>query len=295
MPDGATPEDMTESTGFKFVLAVLRALATHDDRIIEWFKARTEKRTSEVGGIVDFDLGTVLRKRLDAEEFAQQIELKCWNRVARLSFRSYDEARAWAVSLNLVNRQAWRDLRKKASTSKDWPADIPGSPEGYYQGRGWRDWGDFLDTGRFRVSEYLPYAEAREWVRSAGAKTRSDFEKLNRPTNIPSTPETVYCDEGWIGWGDFLGTGRIANYLRELWPYEKAREFAHKLNLRTSPEWKDYCDGKRPDLPPRPPEVPYSPFKSYQGKGWVSWDAFLAPRWRAYPLARDFAHSLKLS
>lgn len=112
---------------------------------------------------------------------------------------------------------------------------------------------------------------------------------------MPASPDQFYEADGWRGWGEFLGTGRIANHLRELWPYEKAREFAHQLNLRTSPEWKDYCDGKRPDLPPRPLEVPYSPFKSYRGKGWVSWDAFLAPRWRAYALARDFAHSLKLS
>ena len=45
-------------------------------------------------------------------------------------------------------------------------------------------------------------------------KTEINFHKLHKagklPSGIPSSPRTVYKKE-WKGWGDFLGTGRVAN------------------------------------------------------------------------------------
>lgn len=366
VPDGATPDDIAESTGFKFVLSVLRALAAQDDRIIDWFRAKQDGESSDVGALFEVDLREIVSATVDADRFCQEIEIKCWEQVARLSFRPYHHAREWARSLEADGVREWWQKRRELALSGKWPADIPADAYNRYVGKGWVSWGDFLGTGRVATFDmvFVPYERAREWARSLnlcsskewqdysagrrpdlpkrptdvpaspdttyenagwvswadfldserfrikyasyaeasqwgianGIKTGDEWATFpDRPENIPASPDKFYATDGWLGWGDFLGTGRIANYLRVLWPYEKAREFAHQLNLRTSPEWKDYCDGKRPDLPPRPPEVPYSPFKSYQGKGWVSWDAFLAPRWRDYPLARDFAHSLKLS
>jgi predicted helicase len=60
VPDGATLDDVTATSAFKFVLFVLRALAAHDERIIEWFRATAEGRTPEVGGLVDFDFANVV-------------------------------------------------------------------------------------------------------------------------------------------------------------------------------------------------------------------------------------------
>lgn len=36
---------------------------------------------------------------------------------------------------------------------------------------------------------------------------------------IPNRPERYYKNRGWVSWGDFLGTGRVANQ------YKKRSEF----------------------------------------------------------------------
>ena len=38
---------------------------------------------------------------------------------------------------------------------------------------------------------------------------------------------------------DWLGSGRL-NKNEEYWPYEKARDFVHKLDLKNSDEWLEY-------------------------------------------------------
>ena len=30
-----------------------------------------------------------------------------------------------------------------------------------------------------------------------------------RPNDIPSTPDNVYKEQGWQGWGHWLGTGNV--------------------------------------------------------------------------------------
>ncbi|MDO8541492.1 MAG: DEAD/DEAH box helicase family protein [Opitutaceae bacterium] len=78
VPDGATLDEVTAMSAFKFVLLVLRALAAHDERIIEWFRATAEGRTPEVGGLIDFDFANVvIPLGVNAAEFASQIEVRC--------------------------------------------------------------------------------------------------------------------------------------------------------------------------------------------------------------------------
>jgi hypothetical protein len=293
VPDGATPEDMEETTAFKFVLTVLRSLATQDDRIVEWFRATSEGRTPEVAGLVNFDLREALPAAVSAAEFANQIEIKCWERIARLAFRKFEDARAWARELGLKSFSEWWPLKHAMFAEGKWPLDIPARPSGHYEKRGWTSWGDFLNTVKFQTV-YVSFEAARSWARAKNLKTGAEWNELkDLPIEIPSTPDNVYANSGWLGWGDFLGTGRVANYLREFWPYEKAREFVHSLNIRTSAEYYIYRNGGRPDLPPRPDGVPYSPDQSYKGAGWINWDSFLPFRWRPYPEARAFAQSLK--
>jgi hypothetical protein len=45
-------------------------------------------------------------------------------------------------------------------------------------------------------------------------------------------------------------------------PYEEAREYVHKLNLKNQKEWQDYSkSNKKPDY------IPATPQKVYKGKG----------------------------
>ena len=40
---------------------------------------------------------------------------------------------------------------------------------------------------------------------------------------------TTYKDQGWIGWGDWLGTGTIAAKFRKFRSFKEAKEYAHGL------------------------------------------------------------------
>jgi hypothetical protein len=55
--------------------------------------------------------------------------------------------------------------------------------------------------------------------------------------------------------GDWLGTGKIADRLRQFQPFKKARSFVRGLGLKSQSEWYAYSkSGQRPeDIPSNPP------------------------------------------
>ena len=58
---------------------------------------------------------------------------------------------------------------------------------------------------------HLPFGEALAVARSLGLASRTEREAWRkegrRPPNAPSTPEKIYKDGGWQGWGHWCGTG----------------------------------------------------------------------------------------
>ena len=52
----------------------------------------------------------------------------------------------------------------------------------------------------------------------------------NKPEDIPAYPDGVYKDSGWVSWGDWLGTGRIANQNKVYRSFDEARAFVHSLD-----------------------------------------------------------------
>jgi len=80
----------------------------------------------------------------------------------------------------------------------------------------------------------------------------------------------------------------------ELLPFEVAREFVHKLGLKSSKEWAEYCKSGN-----KPSGIPHSPYRAYKNhwKGWSDWLGSITPREmprRTFEKAREFVHSLKL-
>jgi hypothetical protein len=68
-------------------------------------------------------------------------------RVRAKKYRSFEDARAFAVTLNLHSRKQWRDYVKgefPATTAK--PADVPAHPDGIYKTKGWQGWRHWLGT-----------------------------------------------------------------------------------------------------------------------------------------------------
>ena len=131
--------------------------------------------------------------------------------------------------------------------------------------------GDWLGT--FRIApgdhQFLPFEEARAFARSLNLKSGewSTYRKSGKkPDNIPSNPNRTYAEAGWVGMGDWLGTGAIASHLREFLSFREARAFAHSLNLKSETEWRAYCkSGKRPS------NIPSNPANSMQTMAGLEW------------------------
>jgi hypothetical protein len=209
--------------------------------------------------------------------------------------RSFKQARIFVHSLNLKSVDEWRDYCKSGKK----PPDIPVSARSVYGNDGWIGWGDWLGTGRVAHGGQRPFKEARNFVRSRKLKNEREWriycQSGKKPADIPATPANVYGNDGWIGWGDWLGTGRVAHGGQR--PFKEARDFVRRLGLKSSVEWLDYCrSGKRPG------DIPSNPYKTYAKSGWVGMGDWLGTgtipppqrQYQSFKKARAFVHGLGL-
>jgi superfamily II DNA or RNA helicase len=145
------------------------------------------------------------------------------------------------------------------------------------------------------------FDDAKEFVHNlnlSGEKDWRVFSKSNKlPSDIPATPSTVYLSSGWNGYGDWLGTGRIANTMRRYLPFNEARKIVHGFNLMSQKDWKDFKrDGKLPI------EIPTHPNEIYKTQGWISWGDWFGTNtiatsertFRFFNDARSYVHKLKI-
>ena len=90
--------------------------------------------------------------------------------------------------------------------------------------------------------KFLPYEKAKEEVKKLGLKSASvyrNYHKINKPRQLPSTPENHYQNKGWIDWGNFLGTGTAASQDTG-WSIEKVKELLKSIiETRVIYEWPE--------------------------------------------------------
>jgi superfamily II DNA or RNA helicase len=214
-------------------------------------------------------------------------------------FRPFEEARAYVHALRLRSTDEWREYGKSGQR----PADIPAAPNENYEDHGWVGWGDWLGTGTLASSlrSYRPFNEARDFVRTLGLRSKTAWPEYARsgdkPADIPAAPDNHYKNNGWAGWGDWLGTGTLQTQMRTYLPFEEARTFVRGLGLHSANEWRAALkDGRIPA------NLPVTPYTVYRDTGWRSWGDWvgtgtIAPRQRRYRTfteARAFARSLTL-
>jgi hypothetical protein len=128
-------------------------------------------------------------------------------------------AKNFAKSLNFKSTKQWNEYCKKNKL----PAGISPNPQYIYKNKGWIGMNDFLGTGKISSqllhSKFLTYKKAKQFAIkfnfNSKAEWKSFIKKNEIPKNIPRNPEISYGrNNEWKGWGDFLGTGRIANQLK---------------------------------------------------------------------------------
>ena len=161
------------------------------------------------------------------------------------------------------------------------------------------------------LRDFQPFKKARAFIRRLGLRTRQEWQsyckgrlpgKGRKPKDIPILPNVSYKDEGWIGWGDWLGTGAVASFLRQYRSFVEAVEFVRQLGLGNQTEWTTYCKGKLPGRKPKPDDIPANPYQTYVDKGWTSLGDWLgtgnvAPflrQFRKFKIAHRFIRQLGL-
>jgi superfamily II DNA or RNA helicase len=112
---------------------------------------------------------------------------------------SFADARIFMHQFGLKSQRGFETWSKNQR-----PAFIPSNPRDFY-GAEWTTMDDFLGYKK----SYRPFLEACEYARSKGFKLRMEWLQFAAtsefPSDIPIHPAGVYRNQGWSGWGDFLG------------------------------------------------------------------------------------------
>ena len=182
-----------------------------------------------------------------------------WN-----GYMDYNELVEYIKPFKIKTQLEW----KKYWELNEKPYNVPGYPQNTY--KEWVSWYKFLGT-KEKVP-YVSYDDAEKFARVLKLKKLKEWmkwSKTNRPDGIPSNPQTVYKDKGWVSWGVFLGTGVIADINKVFLPFVEAKNYIHRLKLKNAKEWREYSINKRPTSIPSNPKEYYS--KTNEWISWMDW------------------------
>ncbi len=201
---------------------------------------------------------------------------------------SYEESKKIVQKLKLKSSVDWRELDKSTIQS-----NIPKRPNNYYNEKGWISWADWLGYKgrRNNNAKYLDYETAKKVIHNLNLKSSTEwinYCKANKtPVNIPKDPRTVYKNNGWISLGEWLGTGRVADHLKNYLSFKEARDYVRKLNLKNANEWKNYVKINNIQNIPKRADV------TYEHEGWSGWKNFLGTennkKFDSYKKAQEWA------
>jgi hypothetical protein len=143
--------------------------------------------------------------------------------------------------------------------------NIPHKPSATY--KEWTSWPDFLNNGFDR--DYVSYEEAKQICLENNIVCRNDYytfkENGNLPKGLPSYPDGVYKNKGWVGWPEFFNLERRNN--RKYRTIELAKEFLYPLKLHRT--------GYKEQFNTFPKDIPYRPDEYYKNNGWKNWADYL--------------------
>jgi len=261
-----------DNDNFNEILSVVRGLAANDERIVDYFKFKESERIekSKAGErIFNFE---VFSEYIDENELKENLQIKLWEKLSRFEWMPFEKARDIVRKLNLKSQTEWHIYTK----SKNYNFMLPKAPDQKYKNDGWKSWGDFFGTDfvAYRYRSYISYEEAKKIIHPFSISSVTQWYNFKKskdfPKEFPKTPETIYKNDGWKSWGDFLGNKRRSNHKRNFLSYNQLKIEIKKLNLKTKNDWVKYFKNNS-----RPANIPYDPFTVYKNKGWESWGEFL--------------------
>ena len=290
-----------DNENFQEILNVVRGLAANDERIIEEFKDKSQN-IGRVTGARE-EIFSIDQALLEESELVGNLNIKLWEKLSRFQWLEYKEAEKFARGLNLNSSSDWKKYTKSKARHKY----IPVNPNSVYRSDGWESWGVFLGTGTIAPGkiQYRKFESARKFARSLGLKNYNEWIKYcktndTKPLDIPQDPINQYKNAGWIGYGDWLGTGNIHYNKRELIDLIDLKKLIKKQGLKSTKDWERYYEKNRSDFINN---IPKYPNIAYKKRGWISWGDFLGTGYVAthkrkyidFEQARNYARNLNLN
>jgi superfamily II DNA or RNA helicase len=219
--------------------------------------------------------------------------------LASKEYRSFEDGKKFAKTLNIKSAKEWAELYKKAEI----PSDIPLSPNSVYLKTGWVSWGDWLGSEYIanQQRDYKKYDLAKTFVQKLGLKSVAEWKEYcksrKKPQDIPNNPDQYYKNKGWISFGEWLGSGTIAPHRMTFKPFFEAKKYVQSLKLKSSTEWYEYSKSSE-----RPNDIPGNPGRVYKDKGWKGYGDWLGNGTIAnqnkaflnFSDAKKYVHKLKL-
>ncbi|MDA8910453.1 DEAD/DEAH box helicase family protein [Crocinitomicaceae bacterium] len=275
-----------DNDNFDEILAIVRGLASNDERIVEYFKDKNQKEKKGTREGSQFQL-EVVSEYMDEEELTKQLEIRLWEKLSKFNWMPFKEAREFAWNLRLKGQKEWKNYAR----SKKRPNDMPTKPWSTYKSKGWIGLGDWLGLTPGWNGEWRDYISARKYVRGLKLKNQKEWIEYSKseikPFDIPATPDKVYKDEGWISLSDWLGSTNIHEKI--FMEFEEARQYIRSFNLKGQ---KDYREWRKSNQCPS--NFPSHPQKEYVDQGWLSFGDFIGttPGWNgeflSYEDAKEF-------
>lgn len=92
-----------------------------------------------------------------------------------------------------------------------------------------------------KKNQYRDYQSAAEYVQQMNITSVRHFKRLKKekkiPEDIPSNPNRTYKNQGWISWGHFFGTGRVATKDKKFRIFKKAMKYIQKKRIKSAQEY----------------------------------------------------------
>ena len=189
-------------------------------------------------------------------------------------FLSFNDAR------DFIRNKKFKSITefKKFLISKRRPSFIHSNPDVKYKNQGWKNWSDFLGAHIIANSDkqFYSFNKAKELLKNKNIKTKTQYNIQKKKgllgEKFPSNPSYKYKDDGWISWGDYLGSNIFQRGQNNNLSFEEARTFARCQGLKSNKEWALLIIKlNRSDLPKSPDYV-------YRNHGWKGWPDFLGKK-----------------
>ena len=264
--DANNKEEIIESEEFKDVLSTIRALASNDERIIEEFKDISKgKKGNRKDSLVQFNIDVNIAELINENELIESIQLKTWDKLAKLTWMPFEEARDYVRGLGLKNGNEYDKLWRNSQL----PYNIPSKPRRSYLNDGFISMPDFLGYNSM-FQDWMPFEKARKYIHNLKLNSTSEWKiychSKKKPKNIPNNPRSVYKSAGFISMADFLGNENIQTQQKKFINLKELKVFLKKLNIKSTNQYRLYWKKNR-----RPSNIPSAPQSAYLNNGWIDY------------------------